>query len=162
MRKEKEVIKLSVPTWRRSLSRVEFLFQAYQLEIKVAQLVYKAPSKYRNTFGDMMIKDCTEAIKHGRCANDIYVTDKTTLDQRLYELSQMKACIDNVGTNAYVWMELIRKHDGIDSKLSEKYYDKENEIGEACDNIIALIDGVKKSDKRLFADRHNKEGGNGA
>lgn len=152
---------MSVPTWRRSLSRVEFIYQTYQLEIKVARIIHNTPSKYRATFGDMMIRDCMEALKHGRCANDIYVNDKQTLDYRLYELSQMKACIDNVGTNTYVWMELMRSHDGISNKEMAKFYDTENDIGENCDMIIALIDGVKKSDKKLFAERQ-KRGGNSA
>ena len=109
----------------------------------------------------MMIKDCAKAMKHGRVANDIYVTDKQSLEYRLYELSKMKACIDNVGTNTYVWMELMRKHDGISNAQMSKFYDTENDIGESCDYIIALIDGVKKSDKSKFAERQ-KRGGNSA
>lgn len=147
---------MSVPTWKRNVSKIEFLFQTYQLEKEIVQLIYNTPSKYRHSFGDTLILCCDEALRHGRTANDIYVKDDQTLNLRLYELSQMKAAIDNVGTHVYVWIEAVRHHDGISPEKTAKYYDKEERIGILCDHIIALIEGVKRSDKIRYKEMKEK------
>lgn len=93
---------MSVPAWKRKISKTEYLYQTYQLEKEIVQLIYNTPSKYRHSFGDTLIMDCDKALLHGRTANDIWVTDKQSLNYRQYELSQMKSAIDNICTHTYV------------------------------------------------------------
>ena len=139
---------MSVPTWKRNISKIEYLYQTYQLEKYIVQMVYNTPSKYRRGFGDTLISCCDDALKHGRTANGIFLKDETTYNYRRYELEQMKSAVDNIGTHVYVWVEAMRQHDGIDPKKDIWLYDKENEIGLRCDKIISLIEGVKKYDKK--------------
>ena len=143
---------MSVPAWKRKISKTEYLYQTYQLEKEIVQLIYNTSSKYRHSFGDTLIMDCDKALLHGRTANDIWVTDKQSLNYRQYELSQMKSAIDNICTHTYVWLECVRKHDGISTQKMGKLYERENRIGELCDIIVGLINGVKRSDRARFAD----------
>ena len=141
---------MAVPTWRRNLSRIEFLYQTYQLEVRIMQITFNISSKYKQTFGVTLLKDCDEALLHGRTANRIFVKNQFQLDTRSYELDLMASCVDNIATHFYVLMELLRHHDGASLKDMEKYYDWANDIGERCDSIIAMINGVKESDRKKF------------
>lgn len=147
---------MSVPSWKRNVSKTEYLYQTYQLYKEVLHLIYNTSSKYRHSFGDMLIHDCDDALKHGRTANDIFVKDEQTLTYRLYELSQMKSAVDNIGTHVYLYIEVLRHHDGISTNKTGKLYDRENRIGELIDNIVSLIEGVKRSDKRRFKESNSK------
>lgn len=148
---------MSVPTWKRNLSRTEYLYKTYLLEKNLVQFIYNTPSKYRRGFGDTIVGLCDSAMLNGRIANGIYVKDKESLDLRLYHLEQMKASIDNICTHVYIWVEAMRQHDGISSNENEKLYDKEYDIGLYCDEIISLIEGVKRSDKKLYKTKIKKE-----
>lgn len=148
---------MSVPTWKRNLSKVEFLFQTYQLEIRLTQIIYNTSSKYRKGFGDTLIADCDKALYHGRVANGIFIRDKKTYEDRRLELEKMKAAIDNIGTHTYIWLEAIRHNDGISEKENAKLYDREDEIGGYVDRIIALIEGVKKTDRKTYKEKIVKE-----
>ena len=139
---------MSVPTWKRKISKTEFIYQTYQLEKILVKLIYNTSSKYRRGIGDRLIWLCDSALYHGRIANGIHVKSSNSLDQRLYELEKMKAAIDNIGTLVYIWIEAIREHDGVSKKEDEKLYNKEDDIGFRCEHIITLIDNLKKSDKK--------------
>jgi len=120
-------------------------------------MIYNTPSKYRRGFGDTLIGCCDEALKHGRTANGIYIKNEMTFNFRRYELEKMKSAIDNIGTHVYVWCEAMRHHDGIPESKNEWLYDKENNVGLLCDEIISLIEGVKKYDKNIFLKIKEKE-----
>lgn len=150
----------SVPTWKRNLSRVEYLFQTYQLAIRVGQIVHNTASKYKDTYGSILIKNCERAIFHGRAAQNIYIKDDLTLDQRLYEIAQARAAVDNLATYTYIWFETIRRHDGISEKDFARFFDYEEEVGDKCNTIIKLLDGLKRSDKEHYKEYKKKHRNN--
>lgn len=148
----------NVPSWRRNLSRIEYLYKTYQLAIRIGQIVHTLPKKYYSSYGDILIKDCEKALFYGRTANNIWVgNNKELLTERLSNLAKMRAAVDNVATYVYIWGETVRKHDGFSADKMSKIYDRENEIGDMCNDIISMIDKLKKSDKERFKNRNNSE-----
>ena len=141
----------NVPSWKRNLSKTEYIYKVFELEVYATKVIYNTPSKYRHSFGDTLIRECNRAMYHGRVANDIYLQNEQTRAERLYELSKMKAAVDNICTQAYIWAETILMHDGLSSKQKEKMYKFEESVGNHCDKIISLIEGQKRyvKDRKL-------------
>lgn len=119
-------------------------------------MVYNTPSKYRKGFGETLIADCDDALKHGRSANGVKIHDIQTFNQREYELIQMQSAIDNIATHTYIWCEAMRQHDGISEKQSVWLYNKEDNVGLKCEKIIKLIGGVKKYDEKTIEEIEKK------
>ena len=140
----------NVPTWLRSLSSVEYIYQTFQLSKLVVRIVHNSAGKYKDTCGAIIIKDCERALYHGRVANRIKIVDAQTYHDRLYELNQMREEVDNVATWAFIWFENIRNNDGIDSKTRTKTFKWEEQVGDLSDNVIQLIDGVIRNDRKNF------------
>ena len=68
---------MSVPTWRRSESATEYLWQIYQLNLEIAEIVSNKPKKYKSTHSNLLIKNALKALASANMANDIFVkTDR--------------------------------------------------------------------------------------
>lgn len=141
---------MSVPTWKRNESRVQFLYNVYLLEKEIAAIIPKVPAKHRSSFGDTLIKDCDLALFHGRVANRTHVRSSGSLHYRRNHLIEMEAAVDNIGTHTYIWLETVRAHDGIERRLDDKLYKAEDRIGLLCDETIGLIEGLIRSDSDRF------------
>ena len=146
----------NVPTWRRKLSNIQYLYQTYQLAILTGRIVHNTAGKYKDTYGAIMIHNCERAMYHGRVANEIKIVNIQTYDTRYTELKKMKANIDNVATYAFIWFEEIRNFDGANQKIISKTYKWENQIGDLADLIISLIDGVIRYDTRALKETINQ------
>lgn len=140
----------NVPTWKRSQSNIEFLHQTYELAILVGRIVHNTAGKYKDTYGAIMIHNCERALYHGRVGNRLRNDDPHTFYKREDHLNQMIAEIDNVATYAFIWFEEIRQFDGVEKKIVDKTYKWEEQVGGACDDIIRIIEGVMRSDRKTF------------
>lgn len=141
---------MAVPTWRRSVSKVEFLYQTFKLNIRIGQMVANLPKKYSRSHGDYLIRTAHEALLHGQTANRIRIRDDASYFARRQHLQEMGGCVDNIATVAYIYLETARSHEGLPDKKRAKLYDWEEEIGETCLEINALIDGLLKSDQEVY------------
>lgn len=47
---------MSVPSWKRSASKSEYIRLLYDLNVRIGQIVANKPKKYRGSYGDMLIK----------------------------------------------------------------------------------------------------------
>lgn len=149
---------MSVPTWRRSLSKTEYLYQTFQLSIRIGQIVANLPKKYSDSYGNYLIRTSLEALKYGQTANDIPINaDEDNFKERRALLRKMHGCINNISTVAYLYLETARKQDNLSRDKYEKMYDWENEIGEKCYDINKMIRGVAKYDRESFK-KHKKSG----
>ena len=143
----------NVPTWKRSLSKIEYIYKTYQLAILVGRIVHNSAGKYKDTYGEIVIKNCERALYHGRVANEIKIIDPLTFNDREYELKEMRAEVDNVATYAFIWFEEIRSFDGVNKKIKDKTYKWEDQVGILADEIIKLIDGVCRYDRKIFREQ---------
>lgn len=139
---------MSVPTWLRSVSKAEYLFQTFQLNIRIGQMVANLPKKYSRSHGDYLIRVSHEALLHGQTANKIRVIDESSYQTRRQHLQEMRGCVDNVATVAYIFLETVRLHEGIPDAKRAKIYKWESEIGDLCFEINKMIVGIMRSDRR--------------
>lgn len=141
---------MSVPTWKRSLSPTDFLYQPYRLCIRLTEIMANKPKKYRANMSDQILTTALDALKYLQTANSIFFT-KTSSEadyltrRRLLQTS--KGYIENVSTVFYIFIETVRKHD---SENDDRLYKQEMEVGDACNTIIKRIDGILKSDKEIY------------
>lgn len=151
---------MSVPTWKRKLSNAEFVYQLYQLNIRLGEILTNKPQKYKANYTDKIIKTALEALEHAQIADSIYLGQYTKPDDyrlRREQLLLAKGHVQHIATACYVFLETVRKHDyaaeGDQEKTGRMYaklYDQELEIGERCEKCHALLAGVIKSDNELF------------
>lgn len=65
---------MSVPVWRRELSKADYMYQTYRLAIRIGEIVENGPKKYRGNYGDHLIKTSLSALEQAQVANSIFVS----------------------------------------------------------------------------------------
>lgn len=138
---------MSVVSWERNESKVEYLYQTYQLNLLIARIVASKPKKYKANYGDALIKNGLDALKHLQIANSIYVSTKEDFILRRNHLLEARGIIDSLSTIAFIFLELTRSADA-----NQKADKQEEQIGELCRKCVSLVTGVIKSDKQRYKD----------
>lgn len=141
---------MSVPAWRRSVSKTEYLKLLFDLNIRIGEMVANSPKKYRANYGDMLIKNALEALKYAQTANGIYVSPampETDYNLRRELLQKARGTAENISTVGYIFLEQIRKHDHEESR---KIYGWEEYLGATCGEISKKVSAVMKSDHAIY------------
>lgn len=151
---------MSVPTWRRNLSRTQFLYDLFQLNIRIGQIIANAPTqKYTHSYGNALVKTAQEALLYAQTGNDIYIVDDKTYETRREQFQLCRGCVANIATVAYIYLETMRRHDDIKPAKAAKMYDWEDEIGDLCDGIIKMLGGVMDNDREVWNEKKKEESG---
>ena len=141
---------MSVPAFARKLSKTQYLYETFKLNVRLGQIVMSKPKKYRDNYGDQIIKSGLNALKFCQAANAIFMSDKTSESdykkRRSYLINAM-ALIDNISTVSDIFLSLNYNQDGAKKEQIEK---QEEYIGSTCRNIHSLIKGVIDSDTKVF------------
>ena len=67
---------MSVPTWKRKPSSAEFIYQVYQLNIRLGEILANKPQKYKQNYTDHVVKTAMDALKHLQIADSIYLSNR--------------------------------------------------------------------------------------
>ena len=141
---------MSVPTWERTLSKTQFLYELYQLNVRLGEIVYNKPAKYRVTYGDKIVTQGIEAMRYAQAANLIFMSNKTTEAdynlRRKYLLNAL-SLVDSLSTLADIFLSLNYRMDGCSKETLEK---NQIEIGSRTKTCHDLIKGVLESDKKVY------------
>lgn len=141
---------MSVPVWERGLSKTDFVYQPYQLVIRLVEITANKPKKYRGNFSDQILKTAMEALKYLQVANEIFLTENSPEEDFIMRRRYLQAgegFIKNLSTIFYIYIETVRKHD---SENDDRLHKQELEIGDTCNEIIKRIEGLKRSDRELY------------
>lgn len=141
---------MSVPSWERKLSKTNFLYKSYTLAVRIGQLVVKKPKKYRVNYGDSLIQNSLKAFNYLQRAQDIYLTKDLPMSEKMQRreyLIKARGITRNICTDAYIFYGLVKECDGMNYETLCK---EVNEIGELVDDIVNLINGTLKSDKKYY------------
>lgn len=65
---------MSVPVWKRKLSSAEYVYQTYQLNIRLGEILINKPQKYKANYADEIIQTALSALKHVQIADSIYLS----------------------------------------------------------------------------------------
>ena len=146
-----------VPTWKRTLSGAEYVYQTYQLNKELGRILANKPQKYKQNYTDEIIRTGLSALKHLVIADGIYMSKYTMAKDYLIRrelLQKARGEIADVAVACYVFLEIVRSHDfaseGEHREDIAKLYDQEMKIGEMCETCHRLIGGVMKSDTEIF------------
>ena len=83
---------MSVATYNRTQSKTEYINKIRELNVGIGRIVMNKPKKYRQNYGDAIIKSAIEALKFAQTANDVFVkkgmpaSDKALIIERLVSL----------------------------------------------------------------------------
>lgn len=141
---------MSVPAWARGKSKSQYIFETYMLNIRIGQIVMSKPKKYRENYGDHVIRTALDALKFCQAANAIYMNEKTSEEdyrRRKSYLTNALAYIDHISTVADIFLGLNYNVDGAKQEQIDR---QEEYIGSTCKTIHDLIRGVIDSDTRIF------------
>lgn len=155
---------MSVPTWLRGQSSAEYLWRLYKLNIRIAEICANKPKKYRQNYGDALIKAGLQAMQSAQMANEIFMSKTTPAELymlRRKRLVTAKGLLANLATTAYIFLELVKKsdqgaqcYDPDERQKSQMRADKinreEEEIGLACEEITRMIIGILKNDTAIY------------
>lgn len=142
---------MSVPSHKRSQSRTEYIKLLFELNVRMGEIVMNKPKKYRENYGDELIKSCMQALRYAQIANGIFVAGKSKREDYLLRrryLQQAKGTVESIATLAEVFLERAKRADREESK---KIIKQEMYIGEICAEIQKKISGVMKSDTERYA-----------
>lgn len=143
---------MSVPTWKRSKSKTQFIYDCFMLNKEIGRITTKVPKKYRTNYCDELIKESFEALKNLQIGNDIIVgANQYMLGKRIYHFSEAIGILDNVLSLTYIFFEMMKEN----NELRNDWIDRSEElIGNYCDSIIKMTKKVIESDKRTFLSRY--------
>lgn len=149
---------MSVNSWERRLSKVEFVWQTYLYNERLAQMLHsKIPNKYRHDYVDRIISTGLEALRLLVDANEINLNQKTTTqleyETREENLAKAKSLIDH---NSTVFFVLYRNLKTTGSIELDKFYKNCECVAEKTNKIIKLIEGTERSDKNRWDERTKK------
>lgn len=140
---------MSVPTYKRELSRIQFLYEIYRFNIRLGEICMNAPKKYRANYADHIIKTGLKALQLAQYGNSIYLSKETAKEdfiERERCFKKAASLIDNISTTAQIYLELTRNS----GTSSEKILKQQEYIGTKANEIISLLQGVQKSDKERY------------
>ena len=142
---------MSVPTWKRSLSNAEFLYQIFELNILIGRIMENKPKKYKSSYSDFVIQSGLEALKETRIANDEYFAGEAINERSYYfrkeHFQTAMSLVKTVSTVSHIFLEIVRASNQYEST---KLYKQETQIGDQCNVCINLLKGVMESDKERF------------
>lgn len=141
---------MAVPVHERQPSPMEYLNQTILLEEEILNFIKKTPKDYKDCIGKVLFEECVVALRHGKTANAIFVKTQRDLDNRKYELNQMRGAIDSIPCHMCAWSRSLRNSNAVSQAYKKTLAKKEERISEQCEKIIKLIDGLKKSDSSRF------------
>lgn len=150
---------MSVPVWKRKLSSAEYVYQVYQLNIRLGEILANKPQKYKTNYTDHIIQTALSALNHVQIADSVYLSKYSSEDDYLLRRKSLQLArgeIQHLATACYVFLEIVRKHDyasETDEKAAqrkEKLYNQELEIGGKCEDCYNLISGVISSDSEVY------------
>lgn len=148
---------MSVPTWLQSEAKSKFLWRLYRLNVRLGEIVANHPIKYRATYGDKLINTALQALIHARTGNAVWMnvgTSETDYKIRREHLKEAKGYTDAIAPLAYIYLELVRKADGV---KPEKILKQEEEIGLESAEISKMIKGVMDNDRNLHNVKHRQQ-----
>lgn len=138
---------MSVPTWKRTEASTQYLWEIYQLNLDIAEIVANKPKKYKSTHSDLLVKTALMALSNANIANDIYITNEEDFKLRREYLTKAKGYTYNVALLGDIFLELCKKSPECDKRKCTKQQER---IGTRCAKIIKLVSGVMKSDKNRY------------
>lgn len=144
---------MSVPSWERELSGVQYVYDLFQFNKRLGQIVMNHPKKYRENYGDHLIQAALDSLKHAQAANAIFMcptTSEADYLRRRAHLQSALALIDHVSTAADIFLSLVSEQDGINLEKLER---QQLYIGSQSKNIHDLIRGVMDSDTAILKGR---------
>lgn len=141
---------MSVPSFARQLSKTQYLYETFKLNVRLGQIIMSKPKKYRENYGDRIINNGLDALKFCQAANAIYMSEHTSekdyLRRRSYLMNAL-TLIDTISTVSDIFLALNYNQDGVKKSQIER---QEEYIGSTCRTIHKLIKGVMDSDTKLF------------
>lgn len=69
---------MSVQTWKRKLSSAEYVFQLYQLNIRLGEILINKPKKYKTNYADEIVRTALSALEDVQIADSIYFTKNSS------------------------------------------------------------------------------------
>lgn len=105
------------------------------------------PKKYRVNYSDHLIQNSLDALKFAQIGNSIYLTKETSdTEYKLRRECFLKArgIVMNVSTVSFIFLEHLRRA-GEDVKHIDN---KEEYFGRICGDIVKLLNGVMRADKK--------------
>lgn len=148
---------MSVPTWKRKLSGAEYVYQLYQLNIRLGEILVNKPQKYKQNYTDAIVKAALAALEHAQIADSVYLGQYSKEQDYRFRREQLllaKGEVQHVATACFIFLEIVRRHDhageGESDRIYARLYDQELEIGELCERCHKLLAGVIKSDGDLY------------
>lgn len=139
---------MSVPTYKRSTSSAQFIYDLYTFNIRIGEICMNSPKKYKMNYADKIIQDSLDALKYARLANDIYINKSTTerdFMRRKEYLRMAKSLIEHVATVCEIFLEQQRKYGSCDS---QKILKNEEFVGVKCSEISDMLSALIKSDRQ--------------
>lgn len=140
---------MSVPKWRQTVSKTQYLNLLYELNIKMGHIVNNASKKYKTNYGDVLIKDCVNALQYAQLANSIFMSSQTP--QSDYELRRecllkVRGYAEIIPTISYIYLELLK-----DGGKYKQIVNLEEYISDTCSNIHKMVSGgFEFLKKRIF------------
>lgn len=137
---------MSVEKWKRKTSKTTFLLEAYELNDAISSTITNMPTKYRNSYGDIVIKSGLEVLRLLYKANSIFVgphTTKVEFQERRLLFNQGLAELNVTMMTLEIFLNHARKADGLNE---EKIYKVLDRIGSKAASIENLVGGVLKYD----------------
>lgn len=147
---------MSVPKWRRTTPKEGYVHTAYELNKKVAYVVASKPRKYKDTYGDHLIKTALKCLQYCQLANGIFLDLDSTVE--MFELKnnylrKAKSYAINIGTVAEIFLDLTMKQDGQKKTTTLKQMES---IGGACQELASRINGLNKYNHELLRTKENR------
>lgn len=144
---------MSVPLYRRRLSRTEYIWRVRQLTIRVGEIIANKPKKYKGIYSDKIVYLSLNALSEVVFANEIYIETSFDYENRRSHLLNARGDLWALLTISDIFLEQIKKSPiakDLQEKRDSKIVKQQFELGREVRECVALINGVMESDKKRY------------
>ena len=138
---------MSISTWLQDLSKKQFLWEIYHLNIELGQTIVNLPKKYKWNYGDKLIQLGIKILEEAITGNEIRAANEAEYQRRTLHLKEARAGLDAMAAEVDIFLKICESSPEVERARLNKNRKK---LGDRLNKCGNLIDAVIASDKKRF------------
>ena len=138
---------MSISTWLQDLSKKQFLWEIYHLNIDLGHIIVNLPKKYKLNYGDKLIQLGMKILEEAITGNEIRATNEAEYQRRTLHLKEARAGLYAMAAEADIFLKICESSPEVEKTKLNKNRKK---LGDRLNKCGNLIDAVIASDKKRF------------
>lgn len=112
---------MSISTWLQDLSKKQFLWEIYHLNIELGQTIVNLPKKYKWNYGDKLIQLGIKILEEAITGNEIRAANEAEYQRRTLHLKEARAGLYAMAAEVDIFLKICESSPEVErARLNKK------------------------------------------